>query len=307
MTNLSVEQREACLEQAGLMWIHTQVQNAAAQNPAWLLTVILRGWQRQVRRQEELPDLTRQRRQAAIFVRRVAQKDVLKTLRRMYERLIHIVSGSATGIRLLETWTVAYNNMPWCAIKLCTYNGACLRWDTSKDVAEKGYRWHDPGNYTYAVVWHLILKLARHEAARKSMAHAPEPTPSTSRIIAAQFGIVADRCYERWPRVNADHFNELVGDLMELALARGYSDDTLMHIIRDVSSLSAAVSGLYNLMEYDNPLHNRPFNVRINPKQIADILLTAHSCHRLGDWSRFNRLVQSPELVMSSEARSATR
>ena len=83
-----------------------------------------------------------------------------------------------------------------------------------------------------------------------------------------------------------------------MVLARGYSDDTLMHIIRDVSSLFAAVSGLYNLMERDNPPHNRPFNVHINPKQIADILLTAHTCHRLGDWSRFNRLVKSPEPVM---------
>ena len=94
-----------------------------------------------------------------------------------------------------------------------------------------------------------------------------------------------------------DYFNELLGDMMELALARGYSDDNLMHIVHDISSLSEAVKSIYSMLKHENPPHNRPFNVHIDPMVIADILLSAHTCHRMEEWSRFDLIVNSPELV----------
>ena len=130
------------------------------------------------------------------------------------------------------------------------------------------------------------------------MARDPDASTSYSLRMARQFGIVVDRCYARWPRNNPDYFNELLGDLMELSLARGYSDDDLMHIVKDISSLSEAVTSVYSMLKRENPLHNRPFNVHIDPKVIADILLSAHTCHRMGEWSIFNQMLESPELVM---------
>ena len=89
----------------------------------------------------------------------------------------------------------------------------------------------------------------------------------------------------------------MVGDLLELALARGYSDAGMEHLIRDISALGAFVRAAYAVMKLDNPPHNRPFTVHLAPSAFADVLLCAAWCHRHGDFRKLSRLFASPDLV----------
>ena len=253
-----------------------------------LLADVIDGWRQTTQPRAHRPEHRLWRQSAATFYRRVQQSDFKPKLRNMYARLHAIVTckaGQRTGISLLETWTVAVRNMPWSAIKVCTYSGACRRWDIQRDRAARGYHWCDMGNWCYTVVWELIRKQARHDAER------------SGNRFAVQFGHVMRLCKQRWPRANQRRTYEVFGDLIELALARGYNDQFFEHIIDDISALAAVVEESYRVMKLDNPLHNRPFVVPIAPAPFADVLLSAHSCHRLGDFRPFYDMCASPTLV----------
>ena len=105
------------------------------------------------------------------------------------------------------------------------------------------------------------------------------------------------QCLERWPRTNESRRYEVFGDLLELALARGYSDADMEHLVHDISAIGAFVKEAYNVMAMDNPLHNRPFAVHLAPSPFADVLLCAGWCHRHRDFRRLHAMFSSPDLV----------
>ena len=114
--------------------------------------------------------------------------------------------------------------------------------------------------------------------------------------FAIQFGIVMGQCVERWPRTNTSRTYEVFGDLLELALARGYADSAMEHLIQDVSAVVALVKEAFDVMVLDNPPHNRA-TMALSPNPFADVLLCANVCHRRREFSSLHRLFASPDLV----------
>ena len=102
-------------------------------------------------------------------------------------------------------------------IKICSHNGAVLKFDCSKRRVEPGWKWYDAGNWVYAVAWHLIKKTCRHRRDSHGERRAKNLHEAMEIIM------------RRWERVVHSHQSwELLGDMVELACGRVYFDDSLI-------------------------------------------------------------------------------
>ena len=155
----------------------------------------------------------------------------------------------------------------WYDVKQFSYQGACTRPHTHG----RGWHWFDPGNFVYAVGWHLLLLESCHDA----------------RFLRLHRAMCA--CMERWPRCWTPSSNgyEALGDLMEMLLSAGYCETQLECIVRGFSPLFAAIKSLENWIRdhgaYDLPgcpQHKAPWPR--NPRDMARILMQANAWRMRG-------------------------
>ena len=239
------------------------------------------SWLRAAKRTETLTSANgSQTYQQARFLADLMRRDYVRCLEDLWQRLAHLATGSNTGVRLWETFTVARERMPFKAIKTCSYSGAVVHVDKGRPMH---WRWYDPGNWCYATIWYLIKKAARHQADSHMHAVENRAFGAASRIHQSMM-----KCEERWPR-QWPAFYELAGDLFEMLLARGYCDRELEHIIDDLSIIIAHVIGIYRNMLNNFRLPRAP---HIEPYLFADALLLARQAHRTEEWIPFSRIIR---------------
>ena len=93
-------------------------------------------------------------------------------------------------------------------------------------------------------------------------------------------------CQERWSRTAPPHLWELYGDLLEMALARGYCDDRHHGLIFDISHVMCLTLQMHDVIK-----NNAETATFVQPDMYAEALLTAHVGHKHGKWDLFNRVV----------------
>ena len=109
-------------------------------------------------------------------------------------------------------------------VKICSHCGACVRWNRTERRPEKQWKWYDAGNWVYATVWHLLRKAARF------LLELPADGPLHKR--ADRLERTMAHAQDRWQRIfGSPRSWELLGDLVELALARGYLEPSLEPIV----------------------------------------------------------------------------
>ena len=217
--------------------------------------------------------------QQARFLAELMRSEYACCLDDLWAQVSRLATGSDTGVRLWETFTVAHQRMPFSAIKTCSYSAAVVHVDASRPIH---WRWYDPGNWCYATIWYIIKKAARHW--RDSNSHYQE---GRAFGAARDIHLSMRGCEVRWPR-QWPAFYELAGDLFEMLLARGYCDRELEHIIDELSIIIGQVLGIYRNMRNNFRLPRVP---HVEPYVFADALLAARAGHRTLEWVPFNRLI----------------
>ena len=249
---------------------HFEAWRAVAQ---WLLSV---------KRTEMLKSITfdgSQTYQQARFLADLMRRDYVRCLEDLWQRVVHLATGSNTGVRLWETFTVACECMSFKAIKTCSYKGAVVHVDEGRPMH---WVWYDPGNWCYATIWYLIKKAARHQRDLQMFVEN-RAFGAASRIYQSM-----TKCEERWPR-QWPAFYELAGDLFEMLLARGYCYREVAYIIDEFSIIIAHVIGIYRNMLNNFRLPRAP---HIEPYLFADALHLAWQAHRTSEWVPFNRMIR---------------
>ena len=239
-------------------------------------------WLGSVKRTEMLMSITfdgSQTYQQARFLADLMRREYVHCLEDLWQRVADLATGSNTGVRLWETFTVACERMSLKAIKTCSYKGAVLHVD---EGCPMHWVWYGPGNWCYATMWFLIKRAAWHS---RDLHVCVE---NRAFGAAARIHQSMTKCEERWPR-QWPAFYELAGDLFEMLLARGYSDREVEYIIDDFSLITANVIGIYRNMLNNFRLPRAP---HIEPYLFADALLLAWDAHRTLEWVPFNRMIR---------------
>lgn len=220
----------------------------------------------------------------ARFLGDLMRVEYARHLNALWTWLTHMATGSNTSVRAWETFTVAHDHMPWAAIKTCSYSGAVVRVSRGRP---QHWLWYDPGNWCYAAMWHLLKKTARHWKDVYRPVQGSREGKAAARIHQSMAA-----CETRWPR-QGTAFYELVGDLFEMLLARGYCSAELEHVIDDLSLIVAEILAIYRNMQANSRMSASP---HIEPYLFADALLTARGAHQrpgADSWSIFHRVCRS--------------
>lgn len=143
------------------------------------------------------------------------------------------------GCAMVQTLHIAVESMPSVFIKMCSYEGACLRRHAGC-TRTKGYRWYDPSNYVYAQIWYLLQRYCLSIVRKADLGTSLDHRSRGRHTVAKRMLEIHNRALERWPAVSTGkHYNRL-GDLLELVLGRCYCYPsekmfTLLHIISDIA------------------------------------------------------------------------
>ena len=194
-------------------------------------------------------------------------------LEQLHRTLRDLVMGE-TGRLLQETWG-HFASLPFSAIKVLSYSGAVLR--CSHDGTPRRWKWTDPGNHAYCVLWYLIRKTARHISSTCPGLDQPR------RLLDSMM-----LCQKTWPR-GPTRFPELVGDLIEAALALGYIDGSLEHVVMDLSPVAHWIHMFPQVLSTNCGIAIRA--THLDPYQLADAILCARGGHSTGDWTSFLTVV----------------
>ena len=182
---------------------------------------------------------------------------------------------SRTSLSLVQLWNEASEASSFRVVKHKSHNGACVAWNGQTHQPVKGSRYYDPNNRTYEIVWHLIGLVAAHHL-RTSGSESAVHIHCTNLIKARE------DCLRRWPRDPHTHRGrELVGDLLEFALAEGYEKaNTHRHIMDDISAVVALVTGIReHLTNSDVPFgYVAPAN--LDSRTFAKALVLARAWHK---------------------------
>ena len=155
-------------------------------------------------------------------------------------KCIDMLICAPEGRALLQTLHIAVESMPPFFIKICSYQGVCLRRQPGC-LRHTRYLWYDPSNYAYAQVWYLLVRYCWFIDKKKTGADNPARVDwcnARSPFATRMLGIHTRTC-ERWPVVSEATHYERLGDLLELVLSRCYCDgasrlDGLLHMISDI-------------------------------------------------------------------------
>ena len=203
-------------------------------------------------------------------------------LEELWDSLKIAVCGDV-GVYLTQSWAIASLQMPMAAIKTCSYCGACLRWRRLDNRPVRGWHWYDPGNYTYAVIWHMIRKAARHfseHARHQAGQRCAARLLKTMLIAATRWSSITNGGPRGW---------EITGDLIELVLGRGYYCEELEFVIKAISKFACYADEIYVvIMTNVRPECTEPW---ISPEDFATALLMARSGHCTGCWHDFQVFV----------------
>ena len=211
----------------------------------------------------------------------------------LWKSLRSIVTEKTSGVLLCQTWAIATLYMQFSFIKKCSYSGACLRWDRFSSKPLKGWRWYDPGNWAYAVIWHLIRKTARHWTAHHEI--------DDCRLRAARLQRAMNLAQQRFARRAEDGTNvgprwEVLGDFCEMALARGYYYQDSEVIVLALSEIACMVLEVFNVLMNRCPRgHSEPRGY-IEPMVYADALLMAACGHRHADFTSFSEFIANVQV-----------
>ena len=181
------------------------------------------------------------------------------------------------GVHLMHTWAIAGMCMSLKHVKICSHFGACVRWNRPERRPEKQWKWYDAGNWVYATVWHLLRKTARF------LGELPADGPLHKRAERLHRAML--HAQDRWQRAfSLPRSWELLGDLVELALARGYFEPSLEPIVFFLSQVACIVQDVWFMLQN---LANEKLPY-ISPDVFADMLLLARGGHGTADWQAFH-------------------
>ena len=99
-------------------------------------------------------------------------------------------------------------------------------------------------------------------------------------------------CEETWPR-GPTRFPELVGHLIEAALALGYIDGSLEHVVMALSPVAHWIHMFPQVLCTNSGIAIRA--THLDPYQLADAILCAREGHSKGDWTSFLTVVGTCE------------
>ena len=192
------------------------------------------------------------------------------------------------GIYLTQSWAIASLQMPVIAIKVCSHSGACVRWNRIANCPSGRWRWYDAGNWVYAVIWFAIRKTSRHLSRH---ARSDQQRARARRLLHAM-----SLASTRWSRIahGGPKAWELCGDLVELALGRGYYSKELECIVMAISEFACYIAEIYAVLMTNAPPGYAP--PRICPEDFASLLLTARSGHFTGQWHDFEDLLHCAQV-----------
>lgn len=121
----------------------------------------------------------------------------------------------------------------WPQIKMLSYRGA---------VWNRG-RWSDPGNFVYTLFWLLLGQMAHHVLRRRP------PASRSARAVAVKWKTLQAMVRTRWPRdADTAHWLELYGDLLEMSLGCGYTDQERYWCV--IEALSPILLGVSNIVAF---------------------------------------------------------
>ena len=246
------------------------------------MLAVFRAWRHACCRREEV--------QAQLALPRIEhcfnplmQQQFARSLHRVWILLREMCTNRISVI-LSQTWIVAALVMPFPAIKTASHVGAVVLWYRERGgPARPRWHWFDPGNWIYATVWHLLRKSARHHSQHGSPARARQ----AERLLLAM-----RRCESRWPRLfHTARSMELLGDLVELALGRGYCCAEFEPVILCFSELVCIIKEIWSVVCNQLPIEVDMMSMlSTNPYVLADILLLACSAHSTGDLQSFQEV-----------------
>lgn len=143
------------------------------------------------------------------------------------------------GFAMVQTLHMAIVSMPSFFIKICSYEGACLR-RRSGCTRFKHYSWYDPSNYVYAQMWYLLVRYSQSTLRKAHLFSKSDVRLKCRHVVAQRMLDIHSRACVRWPTVSPlKHYNRL-GDLLEFVLGRCYCDargrlNSMLHIISDIA------------------------------------------------------------------------
>lgn len=253
-------------------------------------------WERAARRYQQLSGTVgfdRPLERQARFLHELGRDTYRSRLDDLWTMLQDMVTGVSSGMgqtgrAAAEFFTLAHTSLNFRTIKLFSYNGALtrLRPNNAHVWRPHHWLWYDPGNYSYACLWYLVKKVARHYRklyepplvatyAGGELLHWEQRPPPPQYTAANDLYFSMRACEERWPR-QAPALYEMVGDLWEALLATGYEDAHLEYIIDNLSTIVDTFRQIFAACRY-NALAPDSW---IQPYHFADVLLTARSGNR---------------------------
>ena len=193
-------------------------------------------------------------------------------------KCIDSLTCAPEGRALIQTLYFAVAFMPSLTIKLCSYQGACVRRST-KCTRLKGWPWHDPGNRVYAMFWYLLIRYCKFIKAVTADKNPPVPWCQKRIRFAIYMLDIHTRAMERWPGKKEKRHYERVGDLLEFVLGRCYCDrtgrlDGLTHMMSDIVFW---VQTIYHAAWFNQP--TQPRN-SITARHWADAIYWIHELQR---------------------------
>ena len=172
-------------------------------------------------------------------------------------------------------WKVAAKTLPWASLKHISHSGA-IRVRPSR----RRYVWQDPGNFVYAVSFHLLVMTARHMAKCGSQDHRrPGRDAAVSMVMVASEAIA-----ERWTReLDSRNGMELLGDLWEYALGMGYDLEEWETVIHHASPFIERVHDIRWFIK-ENAAFSRARDLRFEPagltaRKLAGAILHSINSH----------------------------
>ena len=154
-------------------------------------------------------------------------------LPRLYDLFYNVFSKP--GCRdTLSIIGLATTHLSWPRIKMLSYRGAV--WDTG--------RWTDPGNFVYTLFWLLLGHMAHHVLRRRA------PVSMSARV-AGKWIQLQTMVRARWPREDdSARWLELFGDLLEMSLGCGYTDqERYWGVIEALSPILLEVSNIVTYID----------------------------------------------------------
>ena len=103
---------------------------------------------------------------------------------------------------------LAATEMDFVDIKLLSRSGAVTK-------ERGGWKWYDPGNFVYAMLWHMIRIVAEVYLKKYRGAECPRDARVAHSCRNFLFAMCLVRC--RWPReVDSKRGMERLGDMFEM-------------------------------------------------------------------------------------------